>query len=152
MERIDTMESIERKENPVGGIQVNFRAYVDKMRRKDDIHRVGGIPDYAFAFDYKLREQLRKIPFFYTLSKKVAVMQEARFRQMMTADAIQAGPRQFSDIYNMAIDCAKRLGIGAPNVFIRHDQSINASTYASDTVTPTIILNSGTIERLTMGD
>ena len=137
---------------PLGGIRVNFGAYVDRMRRKDGSHRVNGVPDYAFSLDCKLREQIRKLPFFYTLSKKVAVQQEARFRQMLTAGAVQTGPRQFADLYEMSLDCAKRLGIGAPNLFVVHDQAINAATYASDTVSPTIYINSGTVERLTPGE
>lgn len=138
--------------NPLTGIQVNFGAYVERMRRKDDAHRINGVPDYAFALDYKLREQIRKLPFFYTLSKRVAVQQEARFRQLLTASGVQAGPRQFSDLYGMALDCAKRLGIGAPNIFVVHDQAINAATYASDTVSPTIYVTSGAVERLTPGE
>lgn len=137
---------------PLGGLRVNFGAYVERMRRKDDAHRINGIPDYAFALDYTLREQIRKLPFFYTLSKKVAIQAEARFRQQLTASGVQAGPRQFPEIYEMTLACAKRLGIGSPNVFVLHDQSINAATYASDTVSPTIYVTSGAVERLTPGE
>lgn len=119
---------------------------------KDDVHRTNGIPDYAFPLDLKLRAELRKIPLFYSISKKVAVHTEARYRQIETASAVLAGPNQFSDIYAMAQDCAKLLGIGAPNIYIAHDQSINAYTYASDTVTPTIVVHSGMVERMTPGE
>ncbi|MDO5346128.1 MAG: M48 family metallopeptidase [Lachnospiraceae bacterium] len=138
--------------NPLNAVRVDFGAYVEKMRRKDDAHRINGIPDYAFPLDLKLREELRKIPLFYTISKKVAVHTEARYRQIEMASAVLAGPNQFPDIYEMAQDCAKRLGIGAPNVYITHDQSVNAYTYASDTVTPTIVVHSGMVERMTPGE
>lgn len=138
--------------NPLNAVKVDFGAYVKKMRMKDDAHRINGIPDYAFPLDLKLREELRKIPLFYSISKKVAVHAEARFRQVMTAGAVLAGPSQFPDIYEMAQDCAKRLGIGAPNIYVLHDQSMNAATYASDTVTPTIYVTSGIVERMTPGE
>lgn len=138
--------------NPLNFVKVDFGAYVKKMRMKDDAHRINGIPDYAFPLDLKLREELRKIPLFYSISKKVAVHTEARYRQIETASAVLAGPSQFPDIYEMGQDCAKRLGIGAPNIYITHDQSINAYTYASDTVTPTIVLHSGMVERMTPGE
>ena len=138
--------------SPLSGMKVDFGAYIKKMRMKDEAHRVNGIPDYTFSLDYKIREEIRKIPFFYTLSKKVAVPSEARYRQILTANAVLAGPNQFPDIYEMTQDCAKRLGIGAPNIYILHDQSINAFTYASDTVTPTIVVHSGIVERMTPGE
>ncbi len=138
--------------SPLSAVQADFGSYINKMRMRDDAHRVNGIPDYAFALDYKLREQIRKLPFFYTLSKKVAEQSEALMRQVHIANAIQAGPNQFPDIYEMAADCAKRLGIGSPNVFILHDQSINAYTYAGETVSPMIVIHSGLIERMTPGE
>lgn len=138
--------------DPVSGIQVGFGNYVAKMKRQDDLHRVNGIPDYSFSLDYRLREQIKKLPCFYALSKRVAVHNEARARQLQTASALQVGPKQLPDIYEMTLDCAKRLGIGPPNVFVVHDQSINAGSYSSDTITPTIILNSGIVERMTPGE
>ncbi len=136
----------------LSGINIDFGAYVDKMRRNDEAHRVNGIPDYAFSLDYKLREEIRKIPFFYSLSKRVAVQAEARQRQLLTAGAVLAGPNQFADLYDMTQDCAKRLGIGSPNLYILNNQALNAFTYASDTVTPTIVLYSGIVERMTPGE
>lgn len=138
--------------NPIEGTQVNFGAYAEKMKRRDDAHRVNGIPDYAFSMDWRLREQIRKLPFFYTLSKRVAVHEEARQRQVKTAGALQVGPNQFPEIYEMALDCAKRLTIGPPNVFVEHNPFMNAYTYASDTATPIIVVHSGLVERLTPGE
>ncbi len=138
--------------NPLSHIRVNFGEYIEKMKQQDNEHRINGVPDYSFAIDLKLREQLRKLPFFYKLSKKMAEHSEARERQLKLASAVQAGPGQFSDIYDMTIDCAKRLRIGPPNVFIIHNQEMNAYTYASDTSTPTIVIHSGIIERLTPGE
>lgn len=138
--------------SPIDSVHVGFGEYMNKMREKDDAHRVNGIPDYAFPLDLKLREQLKKIPMFYTISKKVAVHTEARARQLEIASAVLASPTQFPKIFTMARECAKRLGIGAPNVYVTHDQSMNAYTYASDTVTPTIVVTSGIVERMTPGE
>lgn len=138
--------------NPVSRVPIGFGTYVDNMKQRDNIHKINGIPDYAFSLDLQLREQIRKLPYFYAISKRVAEHEEARYRQLLTASALQVGPRQFPDIYEMTMDCAKRLGIGPPNVFVVHGQSINAATYASDTTTPTIMLHSGLIERVTPGE
>lgn len=148
---MSTMQT-DNLDSPLNGMKVDFGAYIAKMRRQDEIHRINGIPDYAFPLDCKIREAIGKIPFFYTLSKKVAIHAEARYRQILTANAVLAGPHQFADLYDMTQDCAKRLGIGAPNLYVLHDQSINAFTYASDTVTPTIVVHSGIVERMTPGE
>lgn len=147
-----TAQSAMMSDSPLDRVRVDFGSYVAKMRMKDDAHRINGIPDYAFSLDLKLREEIRKLPFFYNLSKKIAVHSEARQRQLLTASAVLAGPNQFADIYEMTQDCAKRLGIGAPNVYVLHDQTMNAFTYASDTVTPTIVVHSGIVERMTPGE
>ncbi len=149
---MDTYQNISAGNPVLDGIKVNFGEYVARMRSRDDAHRINGIPDYAFAMDLKLREEIRKIPFFYSLSKKVAVHAEARYRQILTASSVLAGPNQFGDLYEMTQDCAKRLGIGSPNLYVLHDQSVNAFTYASDTVTPTIVVHSGMVERMTPGE
>lgn len=146
------MQTVFASSSPVSGIRIDFGDYVSKMKRQDDSHRINGIPDYAFSLDLQLREQIRKLPYFYTLSKRMAEHEEARYRQVMTASALQVGPKQLPDIYELTIDCAKRLGIGPPNVFVVHDQSINAATYAADTTTPTIMIHSGLIERVTPGE
>ena len=146
------MQTAFTNRNPVSDVHIGFGDYVAKMRRQDDVHRVNGIPDYAFSLDLQLREQIRKLPYFYALSKRVAEHEEARYRQILTTSALQVGPKQLPDIYEITIDCAKRLGIGPPNVFVVHDQSINAMTYAADTTTPTIMLHSGLIERVTPGE
>ena len=133
-------------------IPFGFGNYVSKMKRMDDEHRINGIPDYAFDLDLKLREQIRKLPYYMTLSKRIAIQTEARARQFYTTGALQVGPNQFPDIYEMTLDCAKRLHIGPPTVFVRHCQEMNAFTYAADTASPTIVIHSGIIERLTPGE
>lgn len=138
--------------NPTETIDVDFGDFIRRMRAHDSSHRVNGIPDYAFALDYTLREKIRKLPMFYTLSKKVAVHLEARMRQIYTCGAVLAGPRQFPDLYRMTVDCAQRLGIGPPRLLILHDQSMNAFTFASDTSSPTVVVHSGIVERLTPGE
>ena len=138
--------------NPIGNTPVNFGAYVAKMKQQDNLHRINGIPDYAFPLDLKLREKIRKLPVYMQLSKRIAVQNEARYRQLLQASALQVGPNQFPNIYEIALDCAKRLHIGPPNVFVEHDHDLNAYTFASDTATPVIVVTSGAVERLTAGE
>lgn len=142
----------EKRYNPTEGIWMDFGTYIEQMKRQEQAHRKGGIPDYAFALDYKLREQIRKIPHFHSISAKVMEQQAARYRQIYATSAVQVGPNQFPEIYEMTVDCAKRLGIGIPNIYVYPDQSLNAVTYGGDLVAPTIVLHSGAVERLTPGE
>ncbi|MDO5518551.1 MAG: M48 family metallopeptidase [Clostridium sp.] len=148
MKKID----YEVEETPIRRVNIGFGQYIEKRRRMDLFHEVNGIPDYAFALDYELREKLKKIPGFYEISKKLCATATSRAIQQTNVMGLAVGPNQFNDIYEMGVDCAKRLGIGIPNIFIINDPTMNAYTYASDNVAPIIVLHSGIIERMTKGE
>lgn len=140
------------KVSPLNNIDTKFEHYIAKRIASEKKHLIGGIPDYAFSMDYELREKMRKIPHFYSISKKITSTYVARQIQIVNQSGMAVGPNQFPDIYRMGVDCAHRLGIGIPNIFIINDPTINAYTYAADDVSPIIVLHSGIVERMTPGE
>lgn len=146
------IDIIRTESSPLKGMNISFSDYVAQKAREDSAHMTGGIPDYAFALDYELREKLNKIPHFNSLCKKIMATVETRETQYFNQTALAAGPYQYPEIYEMGLDCAKRLGIGVPNIFVYNNTVMNASTYASDITSPMIILNSGIVERMTPGE
>lgn len=143
------MELIKTKTSPLEEIDVSFANYVNKRHQEEATHMKNGIPDYAFALDYQLRYRLEQIPHFQGLCKKISGTIVAREIQKYNQNAVAVGPNQYTDIYNMSVDCAKRLGIGIPNVFIYPNPQINAFTIAADTISPIIVLFTGIVDRLT---
>lgn len=139
--------------SPLAGIDSSFRNYVERRKYAAMAHLDGnGLPDYAFAADYELRKRLDSIPQFYQLSKKICATYASRQLQIVNQSALAVGPNQFSEVYEIGRDCAKRLGIGIPNIYIISSQELNAYTIATDDVEPLIIINSALYERLTPGE
>lgn len=138
--------------SPLDKIDISFTHYVDRRKAAENQHMVNGIPSYAFALDYELREKLKSIPGFYSISQKICGTIVARQIQLANQQGLAVGPDQFPEIYKMGVDCAKRLGIGIPNIFVINDTSINAYTIAADDVSPIIVLHSGIVERMTPGE
>lgn len=138
---------------PLRGMDSSFRNYVDRQKFAEKAHLDGkGLPDYAFAADYALRKKLDSIPQFYQLSKKIAATYASRQLQIINQTALAVGPNQFPEVYEMGRDCAKRLGIGIPNIYIVSSSELNAYTVATDDIEPLIVLYSALYERLTPGE
>lgn len=139
--------------NPLRGIDASFSHYVERQKLTARAHMDGnGLPDYAYTPDYELRKKLDAIPHFYSLSKKICATYVSREMQIINQSGLAVGPNQFPDVYEMGRDCAKRLGIGIPNIYILGSTELNAYTIAMDDVEPLIVIYSGIYERFTPGE
>lgn len=138
--------------SPLRKIDTSFAAYVNKRQAAQSKHMVGGVPDYAFAMDDELRRKLMQVPGFYSVGRKLLSTQVAREMERVKQKGLAVGPNQFRDIYQMGVDCARRLGIGVPNMFVVDDVTMNAYTIAADDVSPIVVIHSGLVERMTPGE
>lgn len=141
-----------RSQSPLSHIDTSFAHYVSRRQAAENEHMDNGVPDYAFALDCELRKKLMQIPGFYSISKKIMATYAAREIQMINQQGLAVGPDQFPEIYKMGVDCAHRLGIGVPNIFIMNQPIMNAYTVAADDLSPVIVLYSAIVERLTPGE
>ena len=138
--------------SPVRHIDTSFANYVRRRKAETQAHTIDGIPDYAFALDYELKKRLNQIPHFQSICKKICSTIESREIQIYNQQALAVGPTQYPEIYQMGVDCAHRLGIGVPNIFLFTSTEINAFTYASDDTSPMIVLYTGIVDRMTQGE
>lgn len=144
--------AIDTERSPIETIDTSFENYIAKRKRENSIHMNGTVPDYAFALDYELRSRLDQIPHFYGLCRKITSTIENRQMQIINQGALQVGPDQFPEIYQMGMDCAHRLGIGVPNIYIQGNPGMNAYTMAADDTSPLLVLYSGIVDRMTPGE
>ena len=136
--------------NPTDELSVSFREYVQQRKSASNRHLQGGIADYAFGSDFSLRQKIRSIPGFYALAKSITNVYVPQIKQQMALSAAKVGPTQFPEIYNMVTDCAKRLGIGIPSVYIVHSPGeMNAYAMATEDDDPLIYIYSSMVERFT---
>lgn len=64
-------------------------------------------------------------------------------------ESIEVGPQQYPHIYALGEDCAHRLGIGVPQIFIQRGSESDAYTFATDDIAPIIVLSSEIVESFT---
>lgn len=139
--------------SPLDSIDVSFAHYVNKRKTSEQEHMIDGVPDYSFALDRELRSKLLNIPHFYSLCKKITSTDAARYIQMINQGALAVGPDQFPEIYQMGVECAHKLGIGVPNIFVLNSPGeMNVKTIPADDASPVIVLYSAIIERTTPGE
>lgn len=146
------MKIVTTKRSPLRRIDTSFSDYVAKRKNSEFLHIDGGVPDYAFALDYELRQRLNQIPHFQSVCKKISATIETRQIQIYNQKSLAVGPNQYPEIYQMGVDCAHILGIGVPNIFVYTDPYMNAFTYATDDTSPMIVLYSGIVDRMTPGE
>lgn len=140
-------------EKNVQGLQFGFREYVRRRQAMENARLSGnGLPDYAFAMDYELRKKLDAIPHLYNIGKNICGTYASRHMHEVNMNGLLVGPDQFADVYETGCECARRLGIGIPNIYILNNQGINAYTIATDDVEPVIVVYSGLYERFTAGE
>jgi Zn-dependent protease with chaperone function len=136
--------------NPTNSIDISFDRYVEERSYKVSLHTEGGIPDYAFATDYALRQKLKAIPGVYSFFKAVTSQVVPLQKQKLSMNSLKVGPSQYPDIYEMTKDCARTLGIGIPTVYIENSVGVmNAYAMATEDTEPLVILTSSIVERCT---
>lgn len=127
--------------NPTATVEIDFAHYLVSRRSERARHEsAGGIMDYAFSLDSSIRERLASVGVLRTIAQGLTAAVVPFHRQMHLMSAIAVGPQQFPKIHEMGRDCAKRLGIGIPHIFVINHPSPNGWTYAVNDTEPIIIL------------
>ncbi len=134
--------------NPTAVIDLDFGHYLEVRERELSSHLVGGIPDYAFSLDQKLRQQLTAIRPVRSITQAIVGLAVPLQKQIHQMESIAVGPQQYPEIHALGEDCARRLGIGIPQIFIYPTSISNAYTIATDDVEPVIVLSSEIVETL----
>ncbi len=145
------MTDMDYVECPLTSIDCNFGNYLTRRKQIESRRMDGhGVPNYAYALDYESRRKLDAIPGFYETAKTIIRTNVSREVYEVARSSLAVGPTQFSEIYEIGCECAKTLGIAIPNIYIQNDQTVNACAYAVDDVEPTVVVNSGMLERFTI--
>lgn len=109
-----------------------------------------GISSEAFRhpLDSQAEQTLRSLPGFDLVAGKFVefVYERPQFVYLM-GNSIQAGPRQYSTVYQMFRECVRDLDISPePNLFVSQAPLVNA--YALGQEQPYIVLNTGLLDLL----
>lgn len=134
--------------NPTKTIDLDFGHYLQLRSSDLSAHLIGGIPDYAFSLDQKLGQQLAALKPVRAIAQ-ILSSSAAPFKQYQLMYSVAVSPQQYPEIYALGEDCAKRLGIGIPQIFISNNNNeSNAYTIATENVAPMIVLSSSLVNEL----
>jgi len=140
---------MDTKLNPTSPIDVDFGHYIAARTQAQAAHLVGGVPDYAFSLDQKLLQELRAIGPLRAAAKALTSWVTPIQKQLFEMRGVAVGPNQYPEVYALGEECARRLGIGIPQIYIHFDPAPNGFTYATDDVNQMIVLTSGVVENMT---
>ncbi len=139
--------------NPTDTIDVSLLTYINQRKVITQSHLEGGIPDYAYGSDYVLRQKINAIPGVYRFFKALTNQVVPYLKQQINLTALKVGPDQFPEVYQITQECARRLGIGMPTIFVQSNMSeMNAGAYCFEDDSPLITITSGLLERFTKGE
>lgn len=135
--------------NPTASVSLDFRHYLAERRRELEAHTTaGGIADYAFGLDHALRQKIAAMAPARQLVRMAVAAVAPIQKHLHRMEMIAIGPRQFPEIHALGETCARRLGIGIPQIFILPSPELAAYTFATDDVAPMLVLSSALIDAL----
>jgi len=135
--------------NPTAAVDLDFPAFISRREESSRQHFDGKTTDYCFSLDLKLRKRLATMKPLVLASKAILSVTLAIQKQMLAMKGIVVGPQQYPEIYATAQDCAERLGIGVPQVYILYNPVINAYTLATEESGDMIVIHSSLVEACT---
>jgi len=135
-------------DDPTLALPVDFQAYVEQRERQQQRHLVDGIPDYGFSLDRKLRAHLTAVASIRWATRALVRHLEPLYQHLHTMQGVAVGPSQYPEIHALGQQCAERLGIGVPRIFVIFSPEPNAMTLAADDARPSIVLTTGLVRAL----
>ena len=140
-------------DSPIANYDFSFENYLKKRKAQVALRMDGnGIPNYAYKPDYDLRKKLDDIPGLFHIAQNITATYASRMMQQENMHSLAVGPNQFPEIYQIGCDCAKKLGIAVPNIYIQPSGDLNAYAYATDDSEPFIVVTSTLLELMTLGE
>jgi Zn-dependent protease with chaperone function len=138
--------------NPTDSVDISFGKYLAARERAGASHMTGGVPDYAFDLDLEMRRRINAVPGIFRFFKAVTENYVPFQRQQLTLTGVRTGPNQYPEIHEMGVECARRLGIGIPQIYIQYDVQMNAFAVSVEDTEPIICLTSAIVQAMTPGE
>ncbi len=140
-------------DSPLANFDYSFAHYLQKRKARISSGMDGnGIPNYAYKPDYDLRKKLDSMPGLFNAARNITATYASRYLQQENMKSLAVGPHQFPEVYQIGCDCAKKLGIAVPNIYIQPSEVVNAYTFATDDDEPFIVVTSLLLKRMSLGE
>lgn len=133
--------------NPLLDIETSFTAYLNARTRSYKDHIVGGMMDYAFDSDFSVKQKITTFPTWSKVHKNLMGHDiPAKIKRLFQSTDV-AGSLQHPEIYNAVQQCAEKLQISVPTVYVRNaPKKYEIYSVAAEGIEPCIVATTGLIE------
>ncbi len=111
--------------------ELSFHRYVEELDREV----LGGTEEgsrYAFGGDLQMLRAFKKARPLELAVGSLVRGSKALLRNQYLGTTVRVGPRQLPRIHHIAKDCAERLGVPVPTLYVANSPFMNAYTYGTD--------------------
>lgn len=133
--------------NPLLEIETSFTAYLSARTRSYKDHIVGGMMDYAFDSDFSVKQKITTFPSWSKVYKNLIGHDiPAKIKRLFQSTDV-AGSLQHPEIYNAVQQCAEKLQISVPTVYVRNaPQKYEIYSVSAEGIEPCIVATTGLID------
>lgn len=97
---------------------------------------------YAHPEDQKLLQALTSVGTLQNLVERVLQLGETGYRVFLLSEAVKVGPKQFPEIYQIAVHAAEKLGLSVlPEIFVTPEPEVNA--FVMGAKKPFVVIHQG---------
>ncbi|MDE5741054.1 MAG: M48 family metalloprotease [Oscillospiraceae bacterium] len=133
--------------NPLLDIETSFTAYLNARTRSYKDHIVGGMMDYAFDSDFSVKQKITTFPSWSKVYKNLTGHDiPSKIKRLFQSTDV-AGSLQHPEIYNAVQQCAEKLQISVPTVYVRNaPKKYEIYSIAAEGIEPCIVATTGLID------
>lgn len=133
--------------NPLLDIETSFASYLSARTRSYKDHIVGGMMDYAFDSDFSVKQKITTFPSWSKVHKNLMSHDIPSKIKRLFQSADVAGSLQHPEIYNVVQQCAEKLQISVPTVYVRNaPKKYEIYSIAAEGIEPCIVATTGLID------
>lgn len=132
----------QERNNPTNLVDLNFVHYLEHRLSQLSEHIRGEVADYSFSLDGKLRQQIASVGPMRSIAQIMVSASASIGTRRHQTQSIEVGPEQYPQIHALGEDCARRLGISIPRIFVMACNDPGIFTIIGDEITPTTIITS----------
>lgn len=110
---------------------LSFHDYV-RDRDADDEDGVGAPARYAYGPDLQTLRRFKKMRALERAAAWVVKSYKHLLQAQYLGQTVRVGPRQLTHLHALVEECAQRLGIAVPEVYVANSHAYNAFTFGTD--------------------
>jgi Zn-dependent protease with chaperone function len=111
---------------------LDFKAFIENRKGAQAGGGEASGHAYAYVSDRTTRATFEKIKPVELAVRAAVRMFKAVGKNELLGHAVKVGPTQFPRVHNIAVQCARELGIATPTMYIQNNPSMNAATYGTN--------------------